>query len=44
MEAQINRQKLEHLGFEKNASPPLFAYFDLSSRNKQVLTHKEKGL
>lgn len=36
METQINKQKLEHLGFSKTDNPPLFAYFDLSSRKKQI--------
>ena len=36
METQINKQKLEHLGFHKNDVPPLFAHFDLKSAQKNI--------
>lgn len=39
MEAQINKQKLRHLGFKETDHPPLFSLFDLSGAPKKILTN-----
>jgi hypothetical protein len=44
MEAQINKQKLEHLGFTSRDHPPLFAQFSLLSKEKNVLKKGKEPL
>lgn len=44
METQINRQKLEHLGFKSEDRPPLFAQFSLTDPNKKILKDGKKAL
>lgn len=41
MQAQINKDKLTHLGFDINAHPPLLALFDLRDSNKKTFGSKK---
>lgn len=40
MEVQLNRQKLQHLGFKITDQPPLFAQFQLNNPVKHILKNE----